>query len=82
MKDHLVLAACLVLAGCATQQKPNYEMVTNFTPDCRNVDAQVRYLSKMKRFDSQGDVSNKKFNTTIDIQIERLYFYCRNHHED
>jgi uncharacterized protein YcfL len=80
MKTHLVLViASLVLAGCATQTKPDYEMVTNFAPDCRNIDAQVRYLNKMKRFDSQGDVSNKKFNTTVDIQIERLYFYCREH---
>jgi hypothetical protein len=77
MKIHLVLAACLVLAGCATQQKPAYEMVTNFTPDCRNEDAQIRYLTKMKRFDSEGDISNKKFNTTVDIQIERLQIYCR-----
>jgi Tfp pilus assembly protein PilP len=77
MKIHLVLAACLVLAGCATQQKPVYEMVTNFTPDCRNEAAQIRYLTKMKRFDSEGDISDKKFNTTIDIQIERLQIYCR-----
>jgi hypothetical protein len=77
MKIHLVLAACLVIAGCATQQKPVYEMVTNFTPDCQNEEAQIRYLNKMKRFDSTGDISNKKFNTTVDIQIERLQFYCR-----
>jgi outer membrane biogenesis lipoprotein LolB len=75
MKSILVLAA-LVLTGCATQSKPEYEMVTNFSPDCKNQAAQIRYLNKLKKYDSRGDVSEKKFNATIDIQIERLRFYC------
>ena len=78
MQSQLVLViASLVLAGCATQTKPNYELVTDFTPDCKNEASQIRYMTKMKRFASTGDVSDKKFDTTIDIQIERLKFYCR-----
>ena len=78
MKLGLVLFATVVLAGCATQTKPQYEAITNFIPDCRNEAAQIRYLTKLKRFDSTGDVTNRKFNTTVDIQIERLQYYCRN----
>ena len=77
MKSILVLTMLAALAGCATRVKPEYEMVTNFSPDCRNEAAQVRYMNKMKRYASTGDVSDKKFDTTIDIQIERLRFYCR-----
>lgn len=78
MKNYLVLViASLALAGCATHSKPDYEVITNFSPDCKNEAAQIRYLTKLKRFESRGDVSNKKFDTTIDIQIERLMYYCR-----
>lgn len=78
MKAGLVILASVVLAGCATQTKPQYEAITNFHPDCVNEAAQIRYLTKLKRFDTRGDVTNKSFNTTIDIQIERLQHYCRN----
>jgi len=79
MTNKLVVAfTSVVFAGCATQTKPDYELVTNFSPDCKNEAAQIRYLTKLKNFSSLGDVSNEKFNTTIDIQIDRLKFYCRN----
>jgi outer membrane biogenesis lipoprotein LolB len=76
MRHQLAILASVVLAGCATQSKPDFQLVTNFTPDCQNEAAQIRFLNKMKRFESQGDVSDRKFDTTIDIQIERLKFYC------
>lgn len=71
----LILVLVTALAGCATQHKPNYDAVTNFTPDCANKDAQIRYLSKLKRFQSV-DVSDSKYNRTIDIQVDRLRYYC------
>jgi hypothetical protein len=67
----------LAQIGCATRTKPDYEMITNFIPDCKNEDAQIRFLTKLKRFKTTGDVSDKKFDKTVDIQIERLQYYCR-----
>ena len=75
----LVLGSVVLatVTGCATRTKPDYEMITNFTPDCKNEAAQIRFLTKLKRYKTTGDVSDKKFDTTVDIQIERLQYYCR-----
>ena len=77
MKTGLVIVA-LALAGCSTASKPGYESITNFAPDCANEEAQVRYLNKLKQYPAhKGDVSDNKYNQTVDIQIERLRTYCR-----
>ena len=70
----IVLATAL--AGCATQHKPDYVAVTDFSPDCANRDAQIRYMTKLKMFDSK-DQDDYRYNKTIDIQIERLTYYCQ-----
>ena len=66
----------LLLAGCATQHKPPYEAITDLVPDCANRDAQVRYLDKL-RHKKAVDVDNNVYNKTINIQIERLIYYCQ-----
>lgn len=71
------LILVLLLAGCATQHKPDYETVTNFTPDCANRDAQIRYLSKLRRFPAQWDDNEVLYNKTIDVQVQRLSWYCQ-----
>jgi hypothetical protein len=73
----VALALTASLTGCGLY-KPHYqtESIQFFRPDCKNEAAQIRYLTKLKDFPSQGDVSENKYNTTIDIQIERLKFYC------
>ena len=70
------LIVLLLVTGCATQHKPNYEAVTNFTPDCANKDAQIRYLNKLRRFPAQWDDDERLYNKTIDIQLQRLNWYC------
>lgn len=74
MRYGFVIAYILV-SGCATLTKPSYDAVTNFAPDCANAASQIRYLTDIKRFPST-DMPNDKFNRTIDIQIERLAYYC------
>lgn len=70
-----LIVLCL-LAGCATQHRPSYDVaVTNLVPDCANRDAQIRYLDKLKRFPTSED--QRLYNKTIDIQIERLVWYCQ-----
>lgn len=70
------LILCCLLAGCATQHRPDYNVaVTNLVPDCANRDAQIRYLDKLKRFPTTDN--ERLYNKTIDIQIERLLWYCR-----
>ena len=75
---YCLVAMLIVLTGCASQHRPAYEAVTDFSPDCRNIDAQIRYLTKLKRFKAIDGTSEKRYNQTIDIQIERLEYYCEN----
>lgn len=70
----------MVVSGCATQHRPLYDAVTELNPNCKNKDAEIRYLTKLKRFPTQGDVSTKAYDQTLDIQIDRLNFYCQNEH--
>lgn len=74
-------SACLIallLAGCATQHRPEYnKTVTYLEPDCANKMAQVRYYEKLKKFPVMGDDDMVQYNRTIDLQIERLYWYCK-----
>jgi ABC-type enterochelin transport system substrate-binding protein len=69
----------IALVGCGTQTKPPYQAVTDFAPDCANKAARIRYYTKLKNTspDLYSDVSESRYNKTIDIQIERLNHYCK-----
>lgn len=71
------LITALILTGCATHHRPDYEAITDLVPDCANRDAQVRYLSKLKKVKAQSSDDEQLYNRTIDIQIQRLSVYCR-----
>lgn len=73
-----VVLGLALLLGCSSLHKPAYEAVTDFAPDCTNQSAQIRYLSKLKRFQSNDGTAENRYNQTIDIQIERLVYYCAN----
>lgn len=73
-----LITLMILLTGCASQHKPVYEAVTDFSPDCYNMQAQIRYLTKLKRFKAKDGTSESRYNQTIDIQIERLVYYCQN----
>jgi hypothetical protein len=65
------------MAGCASHHRPDYETITDLVPDCANRDAQIRYLSKLKRIKAQSSDDEQLYNRTIDIQIQRLVVYCQ-----
>lgn len=71
-----VVPGLVLLLGCSSLHKPAYEAVTDFAPDCANQSAQIRYLNKLKRFQSNDGTAESRYNQTIDIQIERLVYYC------
>jgi len=78
MSARCCLILALLLAGCATQHRPSYDKtVTDLVPDCANKDAQIRYLTKLKRFPAKLEDDELLYNQTINIQIQRLQWYCR-----
>lgn len=77
MSARYCLIVLLVLSGCATQHRPDYQETTVLVPDCANRDAQIRYYAKLKRFPVVNSDDVALYNRTIDIQIERLTWYCQ-----
>lgn len=76
MASRYSLIFVAVLAGCANQHRPPYTTVTELAPDCANAGRHIRYLASLKGKPTQGDVSESKYDQTIDIQIARLKHYC------
>ncbi len=71
-----VVPGLALLLGCSSLHRPAYEGINDFAPDCANQSAQIRYLNKLKRFQSNDGTAEGRYNQTIDIQIERLVYYC------
>ena len=71
---------CLIivmLAGCATQHRPEYHTMTEFYPDCANRDSQIRYMHKLKSLPVKSGDDKVLYDKTLNVQIERLVFYCQ-----
>lgn len=77
MSTRACLIAALILTGCATHHRPDYDSITDLVPDCANRDAQVRYLWKLKSVKTQLSDDELLYDKTIDIQIQRLIVYCQ-----
>lgn len=78
MSTRACLIAALIVTGCATHHRPDYDTtVTDLVPDCANRDAQIRYLWKLKSVKTQTTDDEKLYNKTIDMQIQRLALYCQ-----
>ena len=75
---YCLIALVIALVGCGTQTKPPYQAVTDFSPDCANKAARIRYYTKLKTVNSEvyPEVSDSQYNKTLDIQIDRLRYYC------
>ena len=76
MSVRACLIAALVLTGCATHHRPDYDAITDLVPDCANRDAQIRYLWKLKSVKTQPSDDESLYNQTIEMQIQRLVLYC------
>lgn len=77
MQAGYCLILALALTGCATQHRPGYDQtVTDFTPDCANRESQIRYFTKLKRFPAKSSDEVELYNSTINLQIQRLNWYC------
>ena len=79
-----LLAIMLHMADCIPPDpRPTYDQLWTLYgpyPDCLNQSRHVTYLEQLKTLPMRtGDrVTEREYNASIDLYIERMAWYCRN----
>ena len=80
----LVVAILFGLQDCLPPDpRPMYDQLWTLYgpyPDCLNKNRHVTYLRELKQLPMRtGDrVTEREYNASVDLYIERLGWYCRN----
>ena len=80
----LIVAMIFGLADCIPPDpRPMYDQLCTLYgpyPDCLNQTRHIKYLTQLKTLPMRtGDrVTEREYNASVDLYIERLEWYCRN----